>query len=179
MNCATNNSNKTQGRTITFPFHTEFVKTVIVSPFSFTSRGGKSSWWWRDSVHEFHIPVYVPNPVCEQFVNLDRLIFMLHHSLLSRRQSCWILTSEQKGECCRLAFSFTSGSIGCGRISHPPFTFHIQYTKTVCESGQILMHLSMICPRMGSGGGGGGVVNLREFDILNVSRVESLTRPQS
>ena len=84
-----------------------------------------------DSVHECHIPVYVSNPVCEQFVNLDRLIFMLHHSLLSRRQSCWILTSEQKGECCRLAFSFTSGSIGCGRISHPLFTFQIQYTKTV------------------------------------------------
>ena len=111
-----------------------------------------------DSAHEFHIPVYVPNPVCERFLNPDRLIFKLHHSLLSRRQFCWVLTSEQKGECCRLAFSSTSGGIDCRRISHPPFTFQIQYTKTVCESGQILMHQSMICPRLGWAGGwwGGG-----------------------
>ena len=99
----------------------DFVKTVGVSC------GGNSA-------HEFHIPVYVPNPVCERFLNLDILIFKLHHSLLSRRQFCWVMTSEQKGEYCRLAFSFTSGSIDCGRISHPPFTFQIQYTKTVCES---------------------------------------------
>ena len=99
-------------------------------------------------MHEFHFPVYVPNPVCERFLNLDRLIFKLHHSLLSRRQFCWVLTSEQKGECCRHVFSFTSGSIDSGRILHPPFTFRIQYTKTVCESGQISMHLSMICPSM-------------------------------
>ena len=53
----------------------DFVKTVGVSC------GGNSA-------HEFHIPVYVPNPVCERFLNLDILIFKLHHSLLSRRQFC-------------------------------------------------------------------------------------------
>ena len=43
MHCATNNSNKTQGRTITFPFRTDYVKTVIVSPYFFIYIA-----WWQE-----------------------------------------------------------------------------------------------------------------------------------
>ena len=42
------------------------------------------------------------------------------------------------------------------------------------------MHLSMGCPRMGEGGGGGGVqpTGIR-LDTLNVPRVGNLTQPLS
>ena len=50
------------------------------------------------------------------------------------------------------------------------------------------MQLSMVCPRMGRGGGGGQPMGIRlsgvhvwvgEFDILNVPRVGNLTQPPS
>ena len=49
------------------------------------------------------------------------------------------------------------------------------------------MHLSMVCPRMEGGEGGGQPTGIRlsevhvggEFDILNVPRVGNLTQPPS
>ena len=47
------------------------------------------------------------------------------------------------------------------------------------------MHLSMVCPRKGGGGGQPTGIRLseahvrREFDILNVPRVGNLTQPPS
>lgn len=62
--------------------------------------------------------------------------FKLHHSLLSCRQFCWILTSEKKVEWCPVALSYTLCASDCAGTSH--FRLHSKSSmQKSYESGQV------------------------------------------
>ena len=103
-------------------FRKDFMKIVYVCylTFSFT--------WCGDDCARTSLP---PLTFKIQYtkVLLISTDFKLHHSLLSCRQFCWILTSEKKVEWCPVALSYTLCVSDCAGTSHFPFTFQIQYAK--------------------------------------------------